>query len=307
MSAERSPRTSAGRSPRTSAERRSVVVTGASGGIGLVTALELAAAGYDVIGTVRSAARAVVVEEAALDRGLSVRTVELDVDDPDSCAEAVVTAESMTEHGVWAWVNNAGYVQSGAVEDVSDDLVRAQLETNVVAPLRLARLVLPGMRGRGEGRIVHVSSVVGRLSVPLLGWYCASKHALEAVTDALRIEVAGDGVQVVLVEPGMFGTDIWSAAQEGGFPPPGNPRYASAYARAQSLSRRSEHLPDPVWVARTVRMVLDNPAPTARYVVGADAMSGILAERLLPTLVTDYVKAVAAGLRGLPARRGPHG
>lgn len=290
-------------SPATSAVRRSVVVTGASGGIGLVTALELAAAGYDVVGTVRSPAKAGFVERAAADRGVAVRTVELDVDDPDSCAKAVAQAESMTEHGVWAWVNNAGYVQSGAVEDVADEFVRAQLETNVLAPMRLARLVLPAMRERGGGRIVHISSVVGRLSVPLLGWYCASKHALEAVTDALRMEVAGDGVQVVLVEPGMVGTDIWSAAQEGGFPPPGSPRYASAYARAQTLSRRSDRLPDPVWVARTVRLVLDNPAPTARYVVGADAVSGLLAERLLPTGVTDYVKAVASGLRGLPCRK----
>jgi NAD(P)-dependent dehydrogenase (short-subunit alcohol dehydrogenase family) len=276
-----------------------VVVTGASSGIGLLTALELSAAGYDVIGTVRSAAKAAPLLEAAAQRGVAVRTVELEVDDADSCVAAVARAESMTRDGIWAWVNNAGYAQSGAVEDVSDDQVRAQLETNVVAPVRLARLVLPGMRERGEGRIVQVSSVVGRLTVPLLGWYCASKHALEAVTDALRVEVEPDGVRVVLVEPGMFGTDIWSAAREGGFPSPQLPRYASAYARAQGLGRRSDRLQDPVWVARTVRMVLDNPAPTARYLVGADAVSGVLAERLLPTAVADYLKGVTSGLRGL--------
>lgn len=279
---------------------RSVLVTGANSGIGLVTALELAGAGYDVIGSVRSAAKSEVVERAARERGVTVRTVELDVDDADSCARGVEAVAELTDGGPWALVNNAGYAQSGAVEDVDDAHVRAQLETNVVAPMRLARLVLPGMRTRGEGRIVNISSVAGRMSTPLMGWYCASKHALEAVTDALRMEIEADGVRVVLVEPGMFGTDIWSAAQEGGFPDPGSARYAAAYARAQAVSGNSSRLPDPVWVARTVRVALANPVPLARYVVGADAVTGLLAETIAPTVLTDYVKGVAAGLRSLP-------
>jgi len=282
--------------------QRSVLITGANSGIGLVTALELAGAGYDVVGTVRSAAKAELVEQAAQQQGVTVRTVELDVDDADSCARGVEQVAELTDGGPWALVNNAGYAQSGAVEDVTDEQVRAQLETNVVAPLRLARLVLPAMRERGEGRIVNISSVAGRMSTPLMGWYCASKHALESVTDALRMEVEGDGVRVVLVEPGMFGTDIWSAAQDGGFPTPGSSRYAAAYARAQALSGGTGRLPDPVWVARTVRLALANPVPLARYVVGADAVTGILAETLAPTVVTDYVKGVTAGLRSLPVR-----
>jgi NAD(P)-dependent dehydrogenase (short-subunit alcohol dehydrogenase family) len=282
--------------------QRSVLITGANSGIGLVTALELAGAGYDVVGTVRSAAKAELVERAAQEQGVTVRTVELDVDDADSCAQGVEQVAALTDGGPWALVNNAGYAQSGAVEDVTDEQVRAQLETNVVAPLRLARLVLPAMRERGAGRIVNISSVAGRMSTPLMGWYCASKHALESVTDALRMEVEADGVRVVLVEPGMFGTDIWSAAQDGGFPEPGSARYAAAYARAQALSGSSARLPDPVWVARTVRIALANPVPLARYVVGADAVTGILAETLAPTVLTDYVKGVTAGLRSLPVR-----
>jgi NAD(P)-dependent dehydrogenase (short-subunit alcohol dehydrogenase family) len=282
---------------------RSVVVTGANSGIGLVTVLELAAAGYDVVGTVRSPDKAEVVHRAASERGVTVRTTLLDVDDADSCAAGVEAVEAMAQDGLWALVNNAGYAQSGAVEDVDDAMVRRQLETNVVAPLRLARLVLPGMRERGEGRIVNVSSIAGRMSTPLMGWYCASKHALEAVTDALRMEVEPDGVRVVLVEPGMFGTDIWSAAKEGGFPPPSSARYAAAYARAEAVSARAaDRLPDPVWVARTVRVALANPVPLARYVVGADAVTGLLAETLVPTAVTDYVKAVSSGLRSLPVK-----
>jgi NAD(P)-dependent dehydrogenase (short-subunit alcohol dehydrogenase family) len=275
---------------------KSVLLTGANSGIGLVTALELAGAGWDVVATARSAEKAERVMAAAGERGLEVRTVLCDVDDAASCAAAVKEAEELTG-GLYALVNNAGYVQSGAVEDVSDELVRAQLETNLVAPLRLARLVLPGMRERGEGRIVNVSSVAGRLSTPLMGWYAASKHGLEAVTDALRMEVEADGVRVSLVEPGMFATDIWSATDSTSFPAASTARYAAAYARGQALGARSDKLPDPVWVARTIRVALSNPVPMARYVVGADAVGGILAETLLPTVLTDYVKAITTGLR----------
>ena len=276
----------------------SVLVTGASSGIGLATVLELAGAGYDVVGSVRTADKAELVGSAAAERGVAVRTVLMDVDDADSCRRGVEEVAALTDGGPWAVVNNAGYAQSGAIEDVSDELVRAQLETNVVAPARIARLVLPRMRERGEGRIVNVSSVAGRVSLPLMGWYSASKHALEAVTDALRIEVEPDGIRVLLVEPGAFGTGIWSAAQGGALPEPATERYAAAYARAATAAERGTGaLPDPVWVARTIRVALANPVPLARYVVGADAVGGILAEALVPTAITDYVKGVTSGLR----------
>jgi NAD(P)-dependent dehydrogenase (short-subunit alcohol dehydrogenase family) len=280
---------------------KSVLVTGANSGIGLVTALELAASGWEVHGSVRSPAKAEVVEQAARERGVTVQTVLIDVDDEASCAEGVAQVQERTG-GLHALVNNAGYAQSGAVEDVTDELVRKQLETNLVAPMRLARLVLPQMRARRDGVIVNISSIAGRLSQPLMGWYCASKHGLEAVTDALRMEVEGDGVRVVLVEPGMFGTDVWSAAKEGGFPDPTSAKYAAAYARAESLAGRSDRLPDPVWVARTVRVALSNPVPLARYLVGVDAVSGLLTETFVPTVVTDYVKTIASGLRRTPIK-----
>jgi NAD(P)-dependent dehydrogenase (short-subunit alcohol dehydrogenase family) len=276
---------------------RTVVVTGANSGIGLATALELAAAGYDVVGTARSADKASALTDAAAERGLAVRTALCDVADAESTAKAFAEIEADAE--IWAVVNNAGFAQAGAVEDVDDDEVRYQLEVNLVAPARIARLVLPGMRDRADGRIVNVSSVAGRISLPLMGWYCASKHGLEAITDALRMEVAPYGVRVSLVEPGSFGTGIWDGAR---YPDePATSSYADAYERARrTTSAGSALLPDPVWVARTVRLALSSPVPLARYLVGADAVGGVLAERLVPTAVTDVVKGLATGVRKLP-------
>ena len=163
---------------------KAVLTTGANSGIGLATAVTLATLGFRSIGTVRSEAKADAVIAAAKEAGVRVETVLLDVTDAMRCAEVVNRVRP------WAIVNNAGYSGVGAIEDVSDDEARHQLETMVVAPMRLARLALPHMRAAGDGRIVNVSSIYGLTTTPFSGWYQASKHALEAASDALRLEVA---------------------------------------------------------------------------------------------------------------------
>ena len=274
----------------------SVVVTGANRGIGLETALQLAAAGYDVIGTVRSKDKARALLRAAGARGLALRSVLLDVADAASTERGFAEIAELTGGGPWAVVNNAGFAQGGAVADVDDAAVREQLEVNLVAPARIARLVLPAMRERGEGRIVNVSSIAGRVSLPLLGWYCASKHGLEAMTDALRMEVARYGVKVVLVEPGSFATGIWGDARYPEQAATGE--YAAAYRQARTATARlTAIMPGPWLVARTVRLALTSRRPLARYLVGIDAVSGVVAERLAPTAVTDRVKELVAGVR----------
>jgi NAD(P)-dependent dehydrogenase (short-subunit alcohol dehydrogenase family) len=276
---------------------RTVVVTGANSGIGSATVTELARAGYDVIGTARTAEKAASVIDVAAAADLTVRTVLLDVADADSTRAGFEEIDALTDGGPWAVVNNAGIAVAGAVEDVDDDDARRQLEVNLLAPARIARLVMPGMRERGDGRIVMVSSIAGRTAVPLLGWYCASKHALEALTDALRVEVADCGVRVVLVEPGAFGTGIWAGAH---YPEhPATSAYAAAYERARTTSTAAADslMPDPIWVARTIRVALANPLPMARYLVGVDAVGGLVADKLAPTLVSDWVKGVGAGVR----------
>jgi len=277
---------------------KTVVVTGANSGIGLATAIELAQAGYDVIGTARSADKAEQLRDAAGQKGTALRTVLLDVADEDSTREGFAQVDSMTDGGPWAVVNNAGFAQAGAVEDVSSEDARYQLEVNLVAPARIAQLVLPGMRERGDGRIVNVSSIAGRVSTPLTGWYCASKHGLEALSDALRMEVAQFGVKVVLIEPGGFGTGIWDAGHDS-FPAPQGSAYGAVYDRARAVTLQGKRLPDPVWVGRAVRVALAAPAPQARYLVGVDAMAMAVGDALVPTVLGDYVKGVGAGLRRL--------
>ena len=280
---------------------KSVVVTGANSGIGLATAVELAAHGYDVIGTVRSEEKAEVLRAAAADKGTSVRHVVCDVADAESTEQAFAEVAAMTaENGLYAVINNAGYGFAGPIEEVPDEAAREIFETNVLGPMRICRLVLPGMRERGEGRIVNISSIAGRVTTPMTGWYCASKHALEALSDALRQEVGGFGVKVILVEPGGFGTGIWNQVNERLPESLEGSAYAGAYERSRMLSTAGEKLPDPIWVARTVRLALAVPYPLARYLVGFDAVAGTLLDTLAPTAIADYVKAASVGLRKVP-------
>jgi NAD(P)-dependent dehydrogenase (short-subunit alcohol dehydrogenase family) len=269
---------------------RVVLTTGANSGIGLATVIEVARQGFRSVGTVRSEAKADVVRKAAAEAGVEVEVERLDVTDADACAEVMAGLD------LYGLVNNAGYTNTGAVEDVGDDDARHQLETMTVAPMRLARLALPAMRSRGDGRIVNVSSIYGRTTTPLTGWYQASKHALEAVSDALRIEVAAAEVKVVLVEPGGFKTGIWEsfendvAGHEGSM-------FDAAYRRSLQLTKLSEPLMgDPVRVARVIVRALRSPAPRARYLVGYDAQMLALADSFTPTAIKDRVLRFTLGL-----------
>jgi NAD(P)-dependent dehydrogenase (short-subunit alcohol dehydrogenase family) len=182
---------------------QTVLTTGANSGIGLATVVEVAKRGFHSVGSVRSVAKANVVHQAAREAGVEVETVLLDVTDAEQCEKVMAGLE------LYGLVNNAGYGVTGAVEDVGDEEALALFETMVHAPMRLARLALPSMRAHRAGRIVNISSIAGLATMPFAGHYTGAKHALEALSDALRVEVAGDGIRVVLVEPGGFKTGIW--------------------------------------------------------------------------------------------------
>ncbi len=187
------------------AESKAVLITGCSSGIGHATAARLAKNGWTVYASARDKDK---LSELA-DQGC--KTLSLDVEDEASMKAAVAEVEQ-AEGAVGVLINNAGYSQSGAVESVPMDKVRKQFETNVFGLVQLTQLVLPGMRRQGWGRVVNLSSMGGKLVFPGGGFYHATKYAVEAISDALRYEVKGFGVDVVLVEPGLIVTNFGGTA-----------------------------------------------------------------------------------------------
>jgi NAD(P)-dependent dehydrogenase (short-subunit alcohol dehydrogenase family) len=272
------------------AVERTVLTTGAGTGIGLATVIELARRGFHSVGGVRSQAKARAVTRAARAAGVKVRTVLLDVTDVDDCTRA------MAELKPYGLVNNAGVAASGAIEDVGDEEARTAFETMVLGPMRLARLAIPHMRDQGGGRIVNISSIYGLMTTPLTGWYQASKHALEALSDALRVELAADNIAVVLIEPGAFRSNIWESA--------GNDvqrrldsEYFAAYRRLEEGIRVSQRLMgDPIEVARLIASVMAAKSPKARYLIGYDARAIDIYSKLLPTEVRDRLARITLGL-----------
>jgi NAD(P)-dependent dehydrogenase (short-subunit alcohol dehydrogenase family) len=271
---------------------KSVLITGCSSGIGHETAKRLAGAGWTVYATARRPESIADLAEAGC------RTLALDVTDEASMQAAVGAAEAGGPLG--ALVNNAGYSQSGAVETLPMDRLRAQFETNVFGLVRMSQLVLPGMREGGGGRIVNISSMGGRLTFPGGGAYHATKYAVEAISDALRFEVRGFGVDVVVIEPGLIRTGFGDAAvgsieekmsEEGPYG-----RFNSAVAKATSrvyeggpLSRLGG---GPDAVAKVIQKALEARRPRPRYKVTASAHLAIAQRRLVSDRMWDAMMRV---------------
>jgi NADP-dependent 3-hydroxy acid dehydrogenase YdfG len=262
------------------------LVTGCSTGIGRAVAERLHAAGYPVYATAR---RVETLEELAA-AGMS--TLALDVTDETSMVAAVERV--VADHGaVGVLVNNAGYALQGAVEQAPLDEVRRQFETNVFGLVRLTQLVLPGMRAQGWGRVVNMGSMGGRFTFPGGGFYHASKHAVEAISDALRLEVATFGVAVSLVQPGPVQSSFVDTAIDTLEPPAGayaqfERDLAEQYAASYGDGRTQLNV-TPQDVATVVLHAVSAEHPRARYAVGVLARAMITGRRLLPDLVWDRV------------------
>ena len=251
--------------------RKAVLITGCSSGIGRATAFRLQDAGWLVYATAR---RAESIEELAR---AGCRTMELDVTDEASMERAVQQVEA--DCGVIdALVNNAGYSQSGTIEETPIEWIRRQFETNVFGLARLTQLVLPGMRRAARGRIVNLGSMGGKLIFPGGGYYHASKYALEAFSDALRFEVGGLGIDVILIQPGLIRTGF-SEAAVAGVPEQGagspyrtlmaKVKQATKSAYTEGLAARLGGGPDDV--ARIIEQALTARRPKTRYPVTASA------------------------------------
>jgi NAD(P)-dependent dehydrogenase (short-subunit alcohol dehydrogenase family) len=267
------------------ADPKVVLITGCSTGIGRATAERLARAGHTVYATARRPESIEALRESGC------RTLALDVTSEESMSAAVASVEE-AEGAVGVLVNNAGYSQNGAVETVPLDDVRAQFETNVFGLLRMCQLVLPGMRRRGEGRIVNISSMGGRFTFPGGGVYHATKHAVEAISDAMRFEVAGFGVHVVVIEPGIIRTNFGETAA-GSVANADDGPYAKFNAAVAEANATASDGPfgklggEPDDVAQVIEKAVAARRPRARYRVTASANVLIAQRRLLPDRAWD--------------------
>jgi NAD(P)-dependent dehydrogenase (short-subunit alcohol dehydrogenase family) len=266
---------------------RAVLITGCSTGIGRATAVHLAGAGWTVYATAR---RIKTVNDLA-DRGC--RPLQVDVCDEASMRRAVETVLE-AEGAVGVLINNAGYGLEAPVEETPIDELRREFETNLFGPTLLTQLVLPGMRQQGWGKVVNVSSVGGRITIPGGGAYHASKHALEAMSDALRFEVRGFGVDVVLIEPGAIRSRWLDTAVDGlrQRRTPGSPYVEFQDAVAARLRGAHEGVlalaaAGPEKVALVVERAISTSRPRTRYPVPRAARLFIAGRRWIPDRVWD--------------------
>jgi NADP-dependent 3-hydroxy acid dehydrogenase YdfG len=268
----------------------SVLITGCSSGIGHATAELLQARGFAVYATAR---RPDSIADLA-QRGCN--TLALDVTSEESMSAAVAEVDRAAG-GIDVLINNAGYSQSGAVESVPIEDVRAQFETNVFGLIRMCQLVLPGMRERGDGKVVNIGSMGGRLTFPGGGVYHASKYALEAISDAMRFEVRGFGVDVILVEPGLITTGFGEVASGSvdraagqGTDPYGDFNRHVAKITAEAYEGPMAKLGSgPETVAETIVKALSARRPKARYPVTPSAHLLIGQRRITPDRVWDLM------------------
>ena len=267
----------------------SVLITGASTGIGAACALALDQRGYRVFAGVRRAVDGEALQEHA---SAQFTPLLLDVTDATSIAEAARLLRDQAGGGALAGlVNNAGIAVAGPLEFVSPERLRQQFEVNVVGVLAITQALLPLLR-RGPGRIVNVSSVSGRLASPFVGPYCASKFALEALSDSLRVELSPWRIPVSVVEPGVINTPIWqkslaaNASVLDEMPAESRALYGREVAAMQQFARSAKGLA-PEAVARVVVRALKAARPKTRYVVGIDAQVGVLLSRL-PDRLRDW-------------------
>ena len=277
-------------------EEKSILITGCSSGIGICVAEGLLKRGYRVFATARKHEDV----EALLNKGME--SFQLDLDDSISIKGAVHEVLNKTEGKLFALFNNGGFGQPGAVEDLRRDVLREQFETNVFGYLELTNLILPTMRKQGYGRIIQNSSILGFISLPFRGAYTASKHALEGLSDTLRMELKGTDIFVSIIEPGpieaKFRQNAYAKYKE-------NIDARSSHFRKQyeameeRLTKETAPLPftlPATAVLEKVLRALESSKPKARYYVTTPTYIFAGLKRLLPGFLLDKI-LINAGIR----------
>ena len=275
---------------------RSVLVTGCSSGIGEATAYYLRDHGWTVFPTARKA------EDLEKLRNDGFDAIELDLTNSDSVRQAVKLLLEKVPEGLGAIVNNAGLAMPGAVEDMNRDALRKQFEVNVFGTQELTNALIPTFRQQGWGRIVTVSSIYGLIAAPMVGAYCASKFAVEALADAQRVELTGTGISLSLIEPGpivsAFRRNAAAAMEENVMTD--DVRYAESYKKEAARRKKQFKKVDfinrpPEDVAKKIFHALESSSPRKRYVITLPAHLGGFMARFVPSALIDRVMA-----RGLP-------
>ncbi len=268
---------------------RAILITGCSSGIGLAAARTLKARGWRVLATARKEP-----DLARLENEEGVEALPLELGDPNAIAACAEEALRRTDGRLYALFNNAGFGQVGAVEDVSAELLRRQLEINLVGVHELTRRILPAMRANGRGRIVQCSSVLGLVSGPYRGAYCASKFALEALSDSLRLELRDTGIRVAIIEPGPIHSRFVSSALENFKATidvdtsPHRETYRARLAVMEAGGTSAFKL-EPEAVAAKLVHALESPRPKPRYYVTTPTYLSAVLKRALPTALLDRI------------------
>jgi NAD(P)-dependent dehydrogenase (short-subunit alcohol dehydrogenase family) len=270
-----------------------VLVTGASTGIGEATVMHLRELGFSPIAAVRKD------EDAERLEGRGLRTTRIDVTDADQIAAA---RDELGDEPLAGLVNNAGIAVAAPLEFLPIDRLRQQLEINLIGQAAVTQAFLPALR-RGRGRIVNVSSIGGRVGLPLVGAYNASKFGLEGLSDSLRRELRPQGVDVILIEPGGVKTPIWKKGEElademlEDVPPEAERLYGRLIAAVRTGTQRiaRETGIEPSEVAEAIGRALTSSRPRARYLVGSDAKQRAVMAKLLPSRVMDRLIGRALG------------
>lgn len=275
---------------------QTILITGATSGIGRHAALALAAQGHRVFATGRRVDALESLKAEAGERPLEV--LRLDVNDADSIAAAKDEVDTRTDgYGLDVLVNNAGYAKFGPIALVPDGELRGQFETNVFGLVGVTQAFLPAMRARGHGKVINVSSMVGRMTLILQGAYCATKYAVEALTDCLRREVAGFGIHVTLVEPGMIRSSFEDTAGADAGVYDGDPVYGPAVRTwAIEGAKMYKKAPGPEPITRTLSKVIAARRPRARYISPARNVFSLWLMKILPTSWADAIFRKIVGL-----------
>ncbi|WP_305952325.1 oxidoreductase [Emticicia oligotrophica] len=260
---------------------KTVLVTGASAGIGKATAIYLAQNGYNVYGAARR------IEKMQDLKNYGIKPISLDVTKEESmvaCIEQIFQEAGSID----ILVNNAGFGCAGAVEDVSMEDARYQLEVNVLGAMRLTQLALPKMRQNKYGKVINISSIGGKIAFPMAGWYHASKFAIEALSDSLRLEVKSFGIDVIVVEPAGIKSEWADVANN-------TLKLSSADSvyknLAQSLERlnANDKFPEPIVIAQLIKESIESKNPKTRYSGGSNAKQILMARKLVSDKLMDKI------------------